>query len=376
MSPSLKSIIENYEIGNIFLINKNNKEACTYFSSAIGLLHSINDRNEEITKVEFRCYSHRSQCYLDMGRSGSKNALEDAETALNLLDTSPFDLSSILLIGEVEMCRTRKNSALNLIESVSIQSNPANDPSFEQEHSNVSNQPKVKEKDIVKKPLTCPKYQYYQNDSFMTICILEPNVKPENLQVTFEPDHISVLFEKDSHKFTVIHGYLSDKIIVEKSNIKFMEEKVLIKLKKVEKGQWHDLLGHGDMKKDKKKSGSSSLSSSSVTPKPFPTVPKTVPRPYASHRDWNAIERDVELEEESETPEGDEAVNKLFKSIYKNANEDTRRAMIKSFQTSGGTCLSTNWEEVAKTDYEKKRIAPNGQEWKTWEGDKLPSEDD
>jgi len=50
--------------------------------------------------------------------------------------------------------------------------------------------------------------------------------------------------------------------------------------------------------------------------------------------------------------------------------------MVKSFQTSGGTVLSTNWDEVGKTDYEKERQAPKGMEWKTWEGDKLPQKDD
>lgn len=41
--------------------------------------------------------------------------------------------------------------------------------------------------------------------------------------------------------------------------------------------------------------------------------------------------------------------------------------MIKSYQTSGGTVLSTDWGEVAKKDYEGKDrpSAPDGQEWRS-----------
>ena len=40
--------------------------------------------------------------------------------------------------------------------------------------------------------------------------------------------------------------------------------------------------------------------------------------------------------------------------IYGNADEDTRRAMNKSFQESNGTVLSTNWKEIGakKTDFQ------------------------
>jgi len=50
--------------------------------------------------------------------------------------------------------------------------------------------------------------------------------------------------------------------------------------------------------------------------------------------------------------------------------------MNKSFQTSGGTVLSTNWSEVSKANYEEDKKAPKGMEWKNWEGQKVKQMED
>jgi len=61
--------------------------------------------------------------------------------------------------------------------------------------------------------------------------------------------------------------------------------------------------------------------------------------------------------------EGD-GLNNFFKDLFKNASDDQRRAMEKSFLESSGTVFSTNWDEVGKSPV--KGSAPDGMEMKNW----------
>lgn len=72
------------------------------------------------------------------------------------------------------------------------------------------------------------------------------------------------------------------------------------------------------------------------------------------------------LEAEEEPPaSGDAELNQFFQKLYADADPDTRRAMIKSFQESNGTTLSTNWEEVRSKPTETR--APAGMEARRYE---------
>lgn len=70
-----------------------------------------------------------------------------------------------------------------------------------------------------------------------------------------------------------------------------------------------------------------------------------------ARKNWDAVV-DAELEEDDSSKDpnagGDAALQKLFSGIYANADEDTKRAMIKSFTESGGTTLSTDWSQIGK----------------------------
>lgn len=73
----------------------------------------------------------------------------------------------------------------------------------------------------------------------------------------------------------------------------------------------------------------------------------------------------MKKEEKEEKLDGDAALNKLFRDIYQNADEDMRRAMSKSFLESNGTVLSTDWKEVGSKKVEGS--PPEGMELKKWE---------
>jgi len=87
-------------------------------------------------------------------------------------------------------------------------------------------------------------------------------------------------------------------------------------------------------------------------------------------KNWEAVSDNILKAEKDKTTNedpnagGDAALNGFFQNLYQGADEDSRRAMLKSFQESGGTTLSTNWDEVKKEKVTVK--PPEGSEWKKW----------
>jgi suppressor of G2 allele of SKP1 len=68
-------------------------------------------------------------------------------------------------------------------------------------------------------------------------------------------------------------------------------------------------------------------------PMQAPTVSSVPAYPSSSKskKNWDKIDTVCEKELKSDKPEGDAALNDLFKQIYGRADEATRRAMIKSY---------------------------------------------
>ena len=103
-------------------------------------------------------------------------------------------------------------------------------------------------------------------------------------------------------------------------------------------------------------------------PKPKPkTTPQTktkAPKPSSSD---SSSDSELPPEDEDDGYISDDAgdpVNGFFQKLYKDADPDTKRAMMKSYSESNGTALSTNWEEVGKGKVETQ--PPEGMEAKKW----------
>ena len=218
---------------------------------------------------------------------------------------------------------------------------------------------------------------WYQSLTHVTIEVMVKGVKAEQVSQDLSARSVALEVRLSEQETVSFEWDLFGAIDPAQSVLKVLPMKLELRLKKADESQhWPALeatagAGAG--------AGAPLRSAALAAPAPVP-LPAAAPAPaarpsaYASKKNWDAIEKD--LAKADDKPEGEEALNKLFQDIYKNANEDTRRAMIKSMQTSGGTVLSTNWNEVAKKDYEKERPAPKGMQWKSWEGEKLEVGDD
>lgn len=85
----------------------------------------------------------------------------------------------------------------------------------------------------------------------------------------------------------------------------------------------------------------------------YPTSSKTGPK------NWDKLMGDEEDEKDGDN------VDHFFKQLYKDADPDTKRAMMKSYQESNGTSLSTNWADVGSKKFETS--PPDGMIAKKWD---------
>ncbi|XP_050230582.1 protein SGT1 homolog B-like [Mercurialis annua] len=205
-------------------------------------------------------------------------------------------------------------------------------------------------------PSAKPKYrhEYYQKPEEVVITIFAKGIPAENVTVDIGEQILSVTVDvrgEDSYHF---QSRLFAKILPDKSRYQVLSTKIEIRLAKAEAINWTSLEYNKDIAVTQKINVPSVASQR-------PSYPSSKTR----GKDWDKLEAEVKEEEKDEKLDGDAALNKLFRGIYQDADEDMRRAMMKSFVESSGTVLSTDWKEVGSKKIEGS--PPDGMEVKKWE---------
>ncbi|RUO95611.1 SGS domain-containing protein, partial [Jimgerdemannia flammicorona] len=172
----------------------------------------------------------------------------------------------------------------------------------------------------------------------MTVSVFMKNVDKDTVDIQFSERALSVTIKMPTGSdYSLELDPLAHEIIPAESRFEVLSTKIEIRLKKERIGvKWGTLEGEDQL-----------VGSMSEAQGNSPVYPSS-----SKHgvKNWDKLSREVE----EEKPEGEKALNALFQQIYKDSDENTRRAMMKSFIESNGTTLSTNWEEVSKGTVETK----------------------
>ncbi|KAI9146125.1 SGT1, suppressor of G2 allele of SKP1 [Paraphysoderma sedebokerense] len=190
-------------------------------------------------------------------------------------------------------------------------------------------------------PQTKIRHEWYQNDNYVIVSVFIKKVDPSSVSINFQPNTLSVSIKLANGSDYSLELDLAHETVPSDSKYEVLSTKVEIKLKKASTGlKWGVLEGDDP-------SLPVPMTSSAVARPSYPSSSRTGPK------NWDLLDKEA-AKDESDKPDGDRALNALFQQIYKDANDDVRKAMVKSFVESNGTCLSTNWDEVKQKPVETK----------------------
>ncbi|XP_048487856.1 protein SGT1 homolog [Plutella xylostella] len=200
------------------------------------------------------------------------------------------------------------------------------------------------------------KHDWYQTESQVVITVLLKNAPKDKVKVDFGERSLSLSSPlPDSDSEFSLELELAHEVVPDMCSMAISPSKIEVKLRKKEGLRWAQLEGEGQKEEKVKAIPQAIIDASGPPPAKCPSI---------FRKDWDKIEKDIKKMEEEEKPEGEAALNALFQKIYGEGSDEVRRAMNKSFVESGGTVLSTNWDQVGKDKVDAK--PPDGLEFKKW----------
>jgi len=198
-----------------------------------------------------------------------------------------------------------------------------------------------------------PRLDYFQNDTHVTLTVLIKSPSKEETKVTYSDTAVTIRTVGGVDGEYATNIKLWGMIIPAQCSHLTLTKKIEVKLRKRTGGLWPQYEGNG--------TGMAQVSMATADQDSH-GLPLVGGSHKKSHAEWNSVEKQALEDEANEKPEGEQALQKMFQDLYKDASDETKRAMNKSFQESNGTVLSTNWAEIGNKKTEIQ--APEGMDVK------------
>lgn len=207
-----------------------------------------------------------------------------------------------------------------------------------------TNQPSVP-KPVVPTPADKIKHDWYQNNDNVVFTLLAKGVPKDKANIEIDKDSLSISFpvESTGSQFEYSLDPFYAEVDPAQSKSRITATKIEVTLKKATPGvKWHNLEGDREVSQGTENT-TTAIPSHVLQPKPdagpaYPTSSKK------GVKNWDKLAKD-NLDDDDDAGEGDET-SRFFKNLYKGAGAEQQRAMMKSYQESGGTVLSTDWSSV------------------------------
>ncbi|OBT78687.1 hypothetical protein VF21_02296 [Pseudogymnoascus sp. 05NY08] len=215
------------------------------------------------------------------------------------------------------------------------------------------------------------RHEWYQSSNKVTITIFAKGIPKDQAEVTIAEDSVEVNFpigSNSSYNYTLDNLY--ERISPSESTFSITPNKLEITLHKTSGTKWPALESAtrvpAPVTKDDTKDPSPPISATTTEKAPsYPTSSKHGPK------NWDALASSALAAESTgdnklggDDDDDADPLHGFFKKLYKDADPDTKRAMMKSYTESNGTALSTNWADVKKKPVETN--PPEGVEAKSW----------
>lgn len=190
------------------------------------------------------------------------------------------------------------------------------------------------------------KHDWYQSNDSVTVNILAKGAPKDNTTVDFEFDavHVSFPITDSSSNYNFSADPLYASIDPSQSKFRVTPNKVEITLKKASPGvKWHSLEDPERTVTSNTEASSKPIPSHVISARPQESAPAYPTSSKSGAKNWDKLAAE-DLDDKDEI-EGDETSH-FFKRLYKDATPEQQKAMMKSYQESGGTVLSTDWSKV------------------------------